>query len=400
MADRRTNSNPALTEKNLFTRRSGSHADKANEGIPGLYLRVSEAGGRYWVYRFMLDGKRRDMGLGSLADIRTLEDARDAAREARRMKRAGVDPLDVRHRETNKRVAREKWTFRKTAVAVHETLKPSWKNAKHADQWINTLETYAFPTIGDQAAGEVTVADVLAVLKPIWQDKAETARRVRQRIDQVMRWAEAHGHAEKNPVPAAVELLPKQRAKIKHHAALPYEQVPALIARMHALATTGGTLALELVILTAARSGEVRGATWEEIDLTNAVWTIPAERMKADREHRVPLSKAALGTLRRAQKTFGGEGLIFPSARNKPLSDMTLTAALRRWKVPCTAHGFRSSFRDWCAETGVRPELAERCLAHSVKDQTEAAYHRTDQLEQRRPVMRDWAKHLTAGSDE
>lgn len=383
------------TEASVFKVPPGLHADRGPERVSGLYLRVTEHGGRYFLLRYSIDGRRRDMGLGSLSDI-TLDEARVLARQARRIRREGEDPLDRRaHVQATQRQneAHAGWKFSDAAAAVLETMRPSWKNRKHADQWINTLKTYAYPVIKDKPVGEIEVGDIVAILKPIWQDKAETARRIRQRLDQVMRWAEAHGHTVRNPVPAASELLPKQRAKVQHHAAMPYGDVPALMTRLTARAPASGALALTFAILTAGRSGEVRGAVWSEIQ--GKTWVIPADRMKADREHRVPLSTQALNTLREAKRQFGDDGFIFPGARaGKPLSDMTLTAALRRLKVEATAHGFRSSFRDWCAETGVNRELAERCLAHSVKDSTEAAYHRTDQLKQRQPVMQAWADFI------
>lgn len=364
--------------------------------VKGLYLRVTDSGARGFLLRYMLAGRRRDMWLGSTRET-TLAGARDAARAARDLIRKKVDPLAERHREQaeNKRQAGlAVWTFKKAAEAVHETLAPGWKNPKHADQWINTLTTYAYPKIGDRPVAEVAVGDVLDVLRPIWTTKAETARRVRQRLDAVMRWALAHGYSASNPVDAAVDLLPKQRKAAEHHAAMPHAEVPALVKRLGALAPSAGTLAMLFLILTAARSGEVRGATWAEIDLDAATWTIPAERMKADREHRIPLSDGAVALLKQAAGIFGTEGLVFPGAKGKPLSDMTLAATLKRLKVDAVPHGFRSSFRDWCAESGVSRELAERALAHTVKDKTEAAYHRTDQLEQRRPVMQAWADYL------
>lgn len=386
-----------LTVRGIRTLPVGWHSDAGREGVPGLYVRVADTGSGYWFFRYMLRGRRRDMGLGSTVDV-SLAEARDMALAGRKLKKQGIDPIEHRN---DAQTAQDRvdtaaaMTFAKAARAVHETLAPGWKNPKHADQWINTLDAYAFPKIGETPVGAIGVAEVLEVLKPIWQDKAETARRVRQRIDQVMRWAEAHGHADKNPVSAAVELLPRQRAKVEHHAAMPYADVPALIETLAAAEPVSGNLALRFTILTAARSGEVRGAIWDEIDLEGRTWTIPAERMKADRKHRVPLSGAAVSLLKQARKAFGDAGLVFPAREGKPLSDMTLTAALRRRKLPYTVHGFRSSFRDWCSEQGVSRELAERCLAHAVKDATEAAYLRTDALEQRRPVMQKWAAFVT-----
>lgn len=375
----------------------GLHADG---GTRGLYLRVLPTGGRSWIFRYALANRRRSMHLGAL-DVLSLADARAAALDARRLLLQKVDPIEAR-REQRELVrqgkVRSAWTFKKAALAVHETLLPGWKNPKHADQWINTLATYAFPAIGDRPVDRIDVAAVLEVLKPIWTEKAETARRVRQRMDAVMRWSVAHGFATLNPVDAAVELLPKQRDGAKHHDAMPYGEVPAFITALDAAAETSARLALRFLILTAARSGEVRGALWHEIDMQSSTWTVPAERMKAGREHRVPLSAQAIAVLKRAAERFGQQpdSFVFPGQREgAPLSDMALTKLLRDMKVDAVPHGFRSSFRDWCAERHVPTELAERALAHTVKGKTEAAYHRTDQLEQRRPVMQQWGDFVT-----
>lgn len=392
----RTNDTP-LGPLDVKRKPAGLHQDGE---VKGLYLRVTDTGARGFLLRYMLAGRRRDMWLGSTRET-TLAQARDDARAARRLLKEGNDPLVVRHRQqaANKRQAGlNEWTFKKAAEAVHETLRPGWKNEKHAEQWINTLSTYAFPKIGEKPVGEIAVADVLDVLKPIWNTKAETARRVRQRLDAVMKWAVAHDYATTNPIEAATTLLARQRDTVEHHAAMPFADVPAFLAELDKRTPSSGALALRFAILTAARSGEVRGAVWDEFDLQAKVWTIPAERMKAGRPHRVPLSDAAIKMLRALQvsaKHIGGFDLIFPGAKGQPLSDMTLAAALKRMKVGATVHGFRSSFRDWCAENGVSRELAERALAHVVADKTEAAYNRTDQLEQRRPVMQAWANFAT-----
>jgi integrase len=372
------------------------HADAA---CRGLYLRVAPTGARNWILRYQVNGRRRDMGLGGLPDV-GLADARERAADLRKLIRQKVDPLEHAGGE-RKQVERQQkaaaWTFSKCAEAVHETLAPGFRNPKHSAQWLSSLATYAFPLIGDKPVSSVDVAAVLEVLRPIWTTKAETARRVRQRMDTILEWAVAHGYAEKNPVSAASVFLPKQREAAEHHAAMPHAQVPAFITDLRALALAPGRLALEFLILTAARSGEVRGATWAEVELQAKLWTVPAERMKAGREHRVPLSPQAVAVLEQAAAASGmrGDALIFPSGQTgKALSDMTLSAVLKRMKIDATPHGFRSSFRDWCAETGVSRELAERALAHAVKDATEAAYHRTDQLEQRRPLMHTWAAYL------
>ena len=366
---------PALTDSGVKSRKPGVHADAGPDRVRGLYLRVSEGKARYWFCRLVVDGKRRDMGLGSYPEL-GLSEARRRAIEARRLRADGIDPIgdrQARRAAVRRQDATAAWTFEKTARAVHETLIPGWRNAKHGDQWINTLAAYAFPAIGRKPVGMIDVADVLEVLKPLWTTKPETARRIRQRMSATMQWAMAHGHAEKDPVAAAVHLLPRQRAKVEHFAAMPYRDVPAFLRRVRELAPSAGTLALEFAILTATRSGEVRGATWTEVDLRKRVWAIPGARMKADREHRVPLSGAALDVLTRSADAFGLGGFLFPSPSKKALSDMTLTACLRRLRVDVTTHGFRSSFRDWAAEQGVSREVAERCLAHVVRSKVEAA---------------------------
>lgn len=394
----RGKSNPAAMTP-LTVRRAGPGLHSDGE-IRGLYLRVSDAGSRGWLLRFMLAGRRRDMWLGSSSDL-TLAEAREAARSARKLLRAKVDPIEHRRRDQAEQVRRDGlrvWTFTRAAQAVHETLLPGWKNPKHGEQWINTLTTYAFPKIGETPVGEIGVAEVMDVLRPIWTTKSETARRVRQRVDAVMRWAVAHGYATHNPVDAAGELLPKQRKDVAHHAAMPYKTVPAFLRKVQTLEASASRLALEFTILTAARSGEVRGATWAEIDLKSATWTIAGERMKAGRAHRVPLSKAAIAVLKSAGKQWSNdpESPIFPNPYGRALSDMALTQLMRGLGLTETVHGFRSSFRDWCAEHKVPRELAERALAHAVGDKTEAAYHRTDQLEQRRVLMQQWAEFVRA----
>lgn len=391
-----------LTALQAKTLAAGLHADA---GMRGLYLRVLPSGGRSWVLRYQLGGKRRHMHLGPL-DALGVADARIEATKQRRLLLEKVDPIEARRAQriaTRRDDVQAAWTFAKAAAAVHETLAPGWKNAKHAEQWIATLATYAHPAIGDTPVSAIDVGAVLAVLRPIWTDKPETARRVRQRLDAVMRWAVAHGYAPANPVPAAAELLPRQCDEVAHHAAMPYADVPALMGRLALLDATAGRLALRFAILTAARSGEVRGATWAEIDREACVWTVPADRMKAGRTHRVPLSAAALSVLDAVAARFGAEpgAFIFPGQREgAALSDMALVKVLRDMKAHAVPHGFRSSFCDWAAEQGVSRELAERALAHLVKDATEAAYRRIDQLEQRRPVMAAWGAFVTAARED
>lgn len=366
----------------------GMHADGN-----GLYLVVDASGARRWALRTVVHGRRREIGLGPVSLV-GLAEAREEARRLRLVARQGGDPIAERDR--GKRVS---LTFEAAARKVHaEHVAPHNRNAKHVAQWLSTVETYAFPTMGKLPVHAVEQADVLRVLAPIWTEKPETARRVRQRLRTVLDWARTAGHREGvNPVEGVEKGLPKQRDRAAHHAALPWRELPDLMPRLEA-AEGMGALALRFAILTAARSGEVRGSTWDEIDLDAKVWTIPAERMKAGRAHRVPLSDAALAVLEAAKGlATRSEALVFPSAKaGRPLSDMTLAAVLKRLGVPATVHGFRSTFRDWAEEaTGFPHEVKEAALAHTLRDKVEAAYRRTDLFEKRRDMMQAWASHST-----
>ncbi len=320
-----------------------------------------------------------------------LEEARQKAREMRRIARAGGDPLAERNR------AEGIPTFEEAARSVwREQVEPTAKNAKHRQQWINTLQAYAFPLIGNRRVDVIQSGDILRVLQPIWLEKPETARRVRQRLRTVFDWSIAKQYREaSNPLAGIEKALPKQGDKARHHAALPYAELPGLMERL-ASAEGVGALAVRFTILTAARSGEVRGARWSEIDMDAAVWTIPAERMKAKEEYRVPLSPAALAILEQVRGLDGD--LIFPGRRRgSALSDMSLTAVLKRLNVPVTVHGFRSTFRDWASErTNVPREIAEMCLAHTVGNAVERAYARSDLFEKRRKLMDTWVRFATS----
>jgi len=365
-------------------------------GVAGLALQVNERGARSWVLRVQIGDKRRDMGLGGFPDV-SLAGAREAARAARAKVRAGIDPVaDSRAlRSAMKADQAQAKTFKFCALAYIDTHEVGWRNAKHAQQWRNTLDTYAYPLIGDLLVRDIGLPHVLAVLEPIWTKKTETASRLRGRLESILDWATTRGYrAGPNParwkghldtvLPAAGSV-----ADAGHHRALPFGEVGAF---MRALRSQAGisAQALEFTILTAARSGEVRGARWIEIDLDAATWTVPGERMKAGREHRVPLSDAALailGALPHGDPT----ALVFGSPRGSMLSDMSLTAVLRRMNVDAVPHGFRSSFRDWCAErTNYPHEVAEMALAHAMGDKVEAAYRRGDLFEKRRRLMQDW----------
>ena len=285
--------------------------------------------------------------------------------------------------------------FRDAAESVIEINRAAWKSGGQSEQqWRYSLETYAFPRIGDKLVSAVTSADVMAILTPIWNEKRETAGRVKQRIGAVMDWAIAQGLRTDNPVTAVAAALPKNGVKVQHHAALPWKDVPAALSKVRAsTARLSSRLAFEFLTLTALRSGEVRGATWEEFDLDSATLTIPAHRMKTGREHRVPLSKQAVACIMGAgEELFNGKGLIFPGQNGKQLSDMALTMLLRRLNLDATVHGMRSTFRDWAAENSDVPrEIAEHALAHVEGSAAELAYRRTDYLDKRRELMQDWA---------
>jgi len=375
--------------------------------VTGLLLSPTKSGCK-WILRFTspATGKRRDAGLGAYPET-SIAEAREKALAMRKLIDNGEDPIDQRNREREAAaVASAALTFEKAARQVHEDLKPGWKNKKHAAQWISTLETYVFPKLGNRKLDMISPADCADVLRSIWLTKAETASRTRQRMHAVMQWAWAHGHITANPISVVDHLLPKQSAKAEHQPAMPWRQVPGFVAAHLAEHGIGDSTraALLFLILTATRSGEVRGARWDEFDLHARVWNIPAARMKAKEAHRVPLSQKALTLIKTLQESQLHDTLVFPSPREKVLSDMTLTALLRRVKAEsdssdrvATAHGFRSSFRDWASESGYARDLAERALAHTVTNKVEAAYHRTDLLEQRRPLMEAWAAHVYSG---
>lgn len=358
----------------------------------GLYLRVGKTSGRSWVQRIVIRGRRRELGLGS-AELVPLAEARAQALENRRIARAGGDPLQARQAES------EIPTFAEAARRVHQSHAPTWRNPKHAAQWIATLETYAFPKLGALKVGDITSADVLAVLEPIWTTKAETARRVRQRIGAVMEWTIAQGWRVDNPARDVGRALPKVTKAPQRRKALAYDKVADCLNVVEASDAGMATkLALRFLVLTAARSGEVRGTRWSEIDLTTGTWTVPASRMKAKRLHRVPLSPQALAVLRQAQALSAGSELVFPGARaGRPLSDMTLLKLVRSLGFDTHIHGFRTSFRTWAQErTSFAREVAEAALAHSVGDVVERAYARSDVFEKRRRLMETWADYLDA----
>lgn len=377
----------------------------------GLWLIVSTPERRSWAFRYMREGRAREMSLGSVDSV-SLAEAREKATEARRLLAQGLDPLTQREASRAVPVPAAVVTFADAAERFINAKEAGWRNSKHRQQWRNTLGTYATPIIGTKAAAAVDTADLLRVLEPIWTAKPETAVRVRGRIEAVLDYAKVQGWRE-GPNPAVwrghLQLALPARAKVRaveHHAALPWPEMPAFMAQLRAREGIGAR-ALEFAILTAARSGEVRGARWVEIDQARAVWTIPADRMKAGKPHRVPLSAPALAVLAamadlRDDKDGSGT-LVFPGQRQgRPLSDMSLTAVLRRLnRADLTAHGFRSTFRDWCSEATDFPgAVAEMALAHAIGSGVEAAYRRGDLFSKRAELMAAWAIYCGSAAAE
>jgi integrase len=368
----------------------GRHADGG-----GLYLSISPNGGRRWVFLYRWHGKPTEIGLGSARDV-TLARARELARQARANLAEGGNPKGARKPS-------EGSTFGECADRLIEAMRPSWRNEKHAAQWEMTLRDYAAP-LRHLPVDKVSTDDVLSVLKPLWNSKPETASRLRGRIERVLDAAKAKGlRTGENPARwrgHLDQLLPgRQRLTRGHYAAMPYADVPAFISDLQSRQATAA-LALEFTVLTAARSGEVLGARWTEFDLDAGVWTVPAARMKAGREHRVPLSPRALKITARAQESKTSE-FVFPGEKpGRPLSVMALEMVLRRMKIEdATVHGFRSSFRDWAAErTSFPNEVCEAALAHVIENKAEAAYRRGDLFEKRRKLMDAWAAYCTAPS--
>ena len=344
--------------------------------------------------RLTVHGKRRDIGLGPF-DLVSLAEARIEAWENRRAVFEGRDPLAERRRAKAP-------TFREAAARTLEGLRSQWRNEKHAAQWATTLETYAFPTLGDRRVDSIRGDDVLRVLLPIWTAKAETARRVRQRIRAVLSWAQAHGFASGNVAAEGIDgALPKVNGRKTHFRALPYREVGAALAIVEASpASLAARLCFRFLVLTAARSGEARGARWSEIDTVVREWRIPGGRTKTGAAHRVPLSAEAMAVLDRARALDDRSGLVFPGRqRGRELSNMTLTKILRERQLAerATVHGFRSAFRDWCAETGAPREVAEAALAHTVGG-VEGAYFRSDLYERRRALMEAWGAFVAEGA--
>lgn len=370
-------------------------------GVAGLMLQVSKTGARSWILRAMVGIKRRDIGLGGYPDV-TLSLARDKARFLREKINDGIDPIE------EKRAARERLisaqaksiTFDEAVKKVLAIREVEYKNAKHLAQWQSTLDTYASPIIGKMPVADINREHILQILEPIWKEKTVTASRVRGRIENVLSWAAASDHRTgENPARWKGHLdqllsKPSKTAKVTHHKALPWQDIAAFMSNLKKRDGTAAK-ALHFLILTAARSGEIRGASWDEIDLKTNLWTIPAERMKAGREHQIPLSNEAI-TLLKALPKMKDDNHVFPAPRGGELSDMTLSAVTKRMKAEAVPHGFRSTFRDWCAEdTSFPHNVAEMALAHTIGNKVEAAYRRGDLLAKRTKLMQEWANHCS-----
>jgi integrase len=379
----------------------------------GLYLRVTPDGTKNWVYRYMLDGRPRWMGLGPLA-LYGLQEARAKALEARRLRHEGIDPIDTRRaqRARARLDAARAITFKECAESYVRAHRAGWRNSKHAGQWAATLKTYVEPVLGMLPVQSVDTALVVKALEPIWTEKPETASRLRQRIEKILDYARVRGYRDgDNParwrghLDNLLPAISKVRT-VQHHAALPYEVLPAFLMRLREQEGTAAR-ALEFAILTASRTGEVLGARWGEFDLNTKVWTVPAERMKSGKAHRVPLSNRALAILTTLKAAKGraeiGEQFVFAGGKpGLPLSNMAFLMLLRRMKRnDLTAHGFRSTFRDWCAErTNFSSEVAEIALSHAVGDKVEAAYRRGDMFERRHRLMQQWATFCSTAVEE
>jgi len=373
----------------------------------GLYLQISNSGTKSWVYRYQINGKEHRHGLGSYPTI-TLKAARGRAEDCRTLRSDGIDPIEHKRQKYADKILEDakSVTFKNCALAYIKSHKKGWKNRKHESQWTNTLETYAYPFIGDIAVQKINVGLVMQVIEPIWHEKTETASRVRQRIEKVLDWAKVRqyrtgdnpavwrGHIE--------NLLPKRSKiqKVQHFKAMPYKEVPEYFITLRKVKTITAK-ALAFTILTATRNNEVREAKWDEIDLKSGVWIIPENRMKAEKEHRVPLTKECLKILKEAKK-FQVNNYVFPGLRkNRPLSNQALLKLLKSGQPTLTVHGFRSSFRDWCAEMTAYPrEVAEAALAHSLSNATEAAYQRGDLFAKRFKLMDAWSTYCLTEKKE
>ena len=387
-AKRRRHPQKALTARTVQTARAGDRARRLADG-GGLYLFVAPGGAKSWVLRTVVKGKRCDLGLGSVTLV-TLADAREEARRLRRIARTGGDPLAERRHER-----RPVPSFEEAARQVHASHAAGFRNEKHRKQWLSSLSG-VISACGSKRVDAITSADILSVLSPQWLERPETSRRVLQRLRVIFDWCKAQGYrAGDNPTQGLTKVLPKHRAAKTHHAALPYPEVPAFLrALRQSDASELVRLGFELTVLCATRTSETLRATWSEVDLPSRTWTIPGTRMKGGVDHRIPLSPPCVEILTRAVALVNGSQYIFPGrSGTKPLSGMAFLMVLRRMgRSDVTTHGFRSSFRDWAAErTNFPRAVCEAALAHSLRDKTGAAYHRTDLFDRRRELMAAWA---------
>lgn len=384
----------------IEVRRLNTPGYHAVGGVSGLLLQVTRTGGRSWILRFRIGDKRRDLGLGPFPDV-TLAQAREKARAARELIAQGLDPVESRREVVADMVAKQAktLTFDEATKKFMSKKGNEFRNRKHAAQWTRTLETYAGPVIGSLSVSQIELAHIVSVLDPIWTTKTETATRLRGRIEAVLNWATVSGYRT-GPNPAqwrgnldALLAKPGKLKNVQHHRALAIADTPAFLEELRKREGMSAR-ALEFIILTATRSGEVRGAKWPEIDLEAEIWTVPAARMKAGREHLVPLSVDALELLKGLPR-HEGCAFVFASPRLGQLSDMSISAVMRRMEVDAVPHGFRSTFRDWCSEcTNYPHEVAEMALAHTIPNAVERAYRRGNLLEKRRSLMNDWCRFL------
>jgi integrase len=367
----------------------------------GLYLQVSrvvERTTKSWVFRYMIDGRARHMGIGPISDF-TLAEARDRARRARQQIKDGIDPIDTKRTERNERrlAAASRVTFKECGERYIAAFAPTWRNATHRAQWKSTLATYAYPIVGNLAVSDISRSHVLKIIEPIWQEKWDTASRLRGRIEAVLDWATVRGYRQgENPArwKGQLQKLLPSKGRPQHHKAIPYQELPAFLAELRERDYISSR-ALEFTILTAARTNEAIGARWDEIDIKGKIWTIPADRMKSGRSHRIPLSERAVKILSSTPQLDGG-AFVFPGGKvRRPLSNMAMLELVRGIVGNgITVHGFRSSFKDWAREqTSFPNELSEAALAHVIRDKTEAAYARGDLFDKRRKLMDSWAAY-------
>ncbi|MEO5494441.1 MAG: integrase arm-type DNA-binding domain-containing protein [Sphingomonas sp.] len=359
----------------------------------GLMLFVKESGARYWVLRIQVDGKRRDVGLGPAADV-SLAAARDRADDLRRQYRNGADPLA--EKRAAKLASAALPTFREAAINAHGEHKAGWRNEKHRADWLSSLERFAFAELGDMRVDLIDAPKVRDILLPIWLERPETARRVRQRIKLVIDWSVAKGYRPALDLSGIARALPRQPKTDSHFVAMPYVDVPAFVASLSVANETMSRLALRFLIHTTARSGEVRGATWREVDLVARTWTVPGSRMKAGKAHVVPLSDSAIAILKRAAVVrTSDDAPLFPGTKGQPLSDMTMLKIMRDRSLPFSVHGFRSAFKTWAVEATSFPDaVSEAALAHIDANKVRSAYSRTDFRQQRESLMAAWANFL------